>query len=113
MIRSNDILRSFDLSPSRDTTLTIEEQRIIDQDLNELLEAAGRQRTFEDASANLEDLAEMQQTLATLAFRYSVQLSPRQREIVRQYDRCDLSEIRQRVFEKIRRGEFPWSISVQ
>ena len=64
----------------------------------------------EDAEGALSELADAQAVLATLAFKYGVSLTPRQREIVKDFDRSDLAEERARVFDKIRRGEFPWVV---
>lgn len=64
--------------------------------------------TLEAAEALLEELGHTHKVMATLAFKHGLQLSHKQREIVREYDRWDVPEIRRAIFQKIKNAEFPW-----
>ncbi len=107
MARFPEVLARFDNEPSRDKSLTDEERNTLDNDIDEVLRLIANCEGFQAAESSLLALGEIHKVLATLAFRFGVSLSPRQRRIVREYDRWDVPEVRHAVFSAIRRGEFP------
>jgi len=107
MAGSLEVLARFENEPSRTKSLTDEERNGLDNDIDEVLRLIANCEPFEAAESSLLALGEIHKVLATLAFRFGVSLSPRQRRIVREYDRWDIPEVRHAVFDAIKRGEFP------
>jgi hypothetical protein len=105
-----DILRRCEANKCRDAALSDDDQRIIDDELDQMMRKVAAHSDWESADQDLRHLGTLQEMLATLAFKHRVRLTTRQREIVRAYDRSDVAEIRQKVFLAIKRGDFPWSL---
>lgn len=59
------------------------------------------------AHESLMELGELQELLALLAFKYDVPLSPKQKALVRGFDRPDDAGLRLRVFRAVKEGRFP------
>ena len=104
MISPTEVLSHVEL----DSTLTREDAEALDNELDKLLKAVLDCYDFKEAERVLSKLGELHKVLALLAFRFNIPLSRRQREIVREYDRWDVVEVRREVYEKIRKQEFPW-----
>jgi hypothetical protein len=90
------------------SSLTDDDRRALDLGLDQMLRSIANCNTFEAAEPFLQELGDLQLVLATLAFKHDIELSNRQREIVREYDRCDVPEVRRKAFQKIKNAEFPW-----
>jgi hypothetical protein len=103
-----EILWRFEARPSGGVSLTDDDRGALDDDLDEMLEAVASCATFEAAEPFREELGRLQLIMATLAFKHSASLSARQQEIVSEYDRCDVEDVRRKTFKKIKDGEFPW-----
>ena len=80
----------------------------LDADVDELVSAIRQCPNFRQASPLLTELGELQTLLATLAFKYRVPLSPKQRRLVRQFDRWDDPDLRAAVFAAVKKDRFPW-----
>lgn len=61
---------------------------------------------IEEASDSLDELARFQEELALVAFRWDVELPPRLRRLVGEFDRSDDLMVRSIVFGKIKIGQF-------
>jgi hypothetical protein len=109
MTTISDILRRFETDVSRKQSLTDEDRQVFDRELNRIIITVAKCDSMESAQGDLLELGRVQEILATLTFRYGAQLSARQRQIVREYDRCDLPEVRQSTFNKIKSDQFPWT----
>lgn len=92
--------------PDEGVHLTDQERSALDRELDELLRGIASESSAEDAEPTLLQLGEFQSLLATICFRYGVQLSERQRNLVRDYDRWDVVEERRAAFDSIRSGMF-------
>jgi hypothetical protein len=90
------------------SSLTDDDRRALDLELDQMLKSIANCNTFEAAEPFLQELGDFQLVLATLVFKHEVELSNRQREIVREYDRCDMLDVWRGAFQKIRNAEFPW-----
>jgi hypothetical protein len=108
MSKSSEILWRFEARPPGGASLTDDDRGVLDDELDEMLDAVASCATFEAAEPFLEELDRLQLTIATLAFKHSARLSARQREIVSDFDRCDLSDVRRKTFRRIKHAEFPW-----
>lgn len=86
--------------------LTDEERCQLELEINEVLEAIAKAPTFDDADKGLQELGRMQNTLATICFKYRVELSAKQRQLVREYDRWDDPNVRLSTYEAIKKGGF-------
>jgi hypothetical protein len=100
--KSSEVLQRFEAEPCRGKSLTNDDRGVLDGEVNEMMRSITSCDTFEAAEPLLQELGQIQEIMATLAFKHGIQLSGRQREIVREYDRCDLPEVRRNVFQKIK-----------
>src|SRR5438067_883628 len=87
--------------------LSDEERSDLDRELDALLTSIADCHTTETAEKKLQELGEMEQTLATICFKYRIDLTEKQRKLVREYDRWDVPEIRAAALEAIKRAQFP------
>lgn len=87
--------------------LTDEERSRLDGEIDEILGVITEASNIDEADSKLQELGTMQETLATLSFKYRIELTQKQRKLVRRYDRWDDSRLRTSAFEDIRRGHFP------
>lgn len=78
----------------------------LEEALYRVLGAIRRQESMEGADAYLTQLGRLQTELARACFKWEMQLPPKLRRLVREYDRCDDSDLRLAVFEKIKEGTF-------
>jgi hypothetical protein len=77
---------------------------------NEICELLNRMKSFPDAaaaSAVMDELAELQDTLALLLFKYHVPVSEKQKLLVKKYERWDDPDLRSRFFAAVKEGRFP------
>jgi hypothetical protein len=86
--------------------LTESERHNLDQELDATVERIARCPDLDSASSALDELGAQQDVLATLLFKHKVQLSEKQRRLVRQFDRFDDPRLRVFVFQVIRSGTF-------
>jgi len=84
-----------------------EERSDLDRELEALLRCIAKTGTINAAESKLEELGRLQQLLATVCFKYQIDLTETQRRLVREYDRWDVAEVRAAALEAIRRGQFP------
>jgi len=108
ILKSLEILQRFEAESARWKYLTDDDRRVLDGELDEMMKSIANCDTVEAAEPLLQELGRIQEIMATLAFKHGIQLSGRQRRIVREYDRCDVPEVRRIVFQKIKSAEFPW-----
>lgn len=108
MIRSYSILLRVEAGDTPPGRLKKTDRDLLDGELDQTMEEVARCDSFDSAEPVLQKLADLQEIMAKLAFKHEMELSRRQREIVYEYDRCDLLEVRQDVFRKIKNAEFPW-----
>jgi hypothetical protein len=74
--------------------------------LDEKIARISAHSSVEDARDSLDELAGFQEELAVVAFRWNVELPPRLRLFVREFDRADDLMVRSIVFGKIKAGQF-------
>lgn len=86
--------------------VTPEEVAALEREMDALLNDIGACETVSDAATHFKSLSLLQELLARLRFKYGIVLSPRLRELVREFDRPDEPEIVQKVFGDIKRGRF-------
>ncbi len=108
VVNSLEILRRVEAQPPQNKSLSCDDRNVLDAEIDKMLKAITDCVTFELAGPLLHELSAIQEVLATLAFKHGIQLSVRQRDIVRTYDRCDIPEVRRSVFQKIKNAEFPY-----
>jgi hypothetical protein len=94
------------VAPVQGMFLTDEERSHLDEEIDEVLASIARKMTMIDAERELQELGIMEETLATLCFKYQLGLSEKQRNLIRQYDRWDVFEVRATTYEAIRQGKF-------
>ncbi len=108
MTKSLILLQRLEASWSP-VSMSDDNRQLLETELNDTLTAIANCDSLEAAEPLLRgDLEEIQGVLATLWCRRHVELSERQREIVREFDRCDDPEVRRIVFENIKHSRFPW-----
>jgi hypothetical protein len=95
------------LASIRGMCVSDEERSRLDEELDELLLAIARCESFESAGDKLRSLGLMQELLATLSFRYRINLSEKQRQLVHVYDRWDDAGVLAASYEAIKAGRFP------
>ncbi len=76
----------------------------LDSELAELLLLIAEKESPQDAAEELRELGALQSFMALLAFKYDVELTDRQRKVVRDYDRWDDEETRVWFFREIAEG---------
>jgi hypothetical protein len=91
----------------REMTLSDEEVAQLDREIDELLASIAQEATAKAADPKLLRLGEVQKVLATICFSTKLPHSERQRQLVRNYDRWDDLQARQRCFAWIKAGTFP------
>jgi hypothetical protein len=106
--KSMELLQRLEALGSHLKVLTHDERCVLDAELDETLESIANCDSVEAAEPLLLDLGDIQLVLATLAFKHGIELSKRQRAIVREYDRCDVPEVRHDIFANVRTHTFPW-----
>jgi hypothetical protein len=111
MTKSLNLLQRLEASSSP-VSLTEEDRRVLDFELDETLKSIANCDTVEAAEPFLLELGEIQDVMATLAFKHDLQLSKRQREIVREYDRWDAQRFDGTLFEKSKTPTFPVMIGI-
>ena len=89
-----------------EVALTESERHNLDRELDATLERIARCPDLDSAFSALDELGVQQNVLATLLFKHKVQLSDKQRRLVRQFDRSDDPQLRFFVFQVIRNGTF-------
>jgi hypothetical protein len=87
--------------------LTDEERVDLDRELEEVVAAIAECETIDDAENKMEDLDQMQLTLATICYKYRIDLTEKQDWLVRQCERWDDDEVRSEIFEAIKQRQFP------
>jgi hypothetical protein len=106
-----EILRRFEAEYPRRTALSDTERASLNCHLDEAMRLIANFGSFEKVDGQLKKLCEIQEVMAALAFKHGIELSSRQREIVREYDRCDDEAVRRDTFQKIKNATFPWRIA--
>jgi hypothetical protein len=86
--------------------ITENEIYAMDQELDATIEHISLFDNIYSASVELDRLEQQQTILATLLFKYKIQLSEKQCRVVRQCDRLDDSRLRNYVFKLIKKGIF-------
>ena len=81
--------------------ITTDDISELDVEMSDILERMTARTTFEDARPELQELAELHGLLATLLFKCSVDLTDRQRQVVRTYDRWDDEDTRRYFFREV------------
>ena len=74
--------------------------------LDENITRISTHSSVEEATDSLDKLAGFQEELAVVAFRWNVELPPRLRRLVREFDRSDDLMVRSIIFGKIKTGQF-------
>lgn len=69
-----------------------------------ILTGIAARSTFEDAKAELTELAVLHGLLATLLFKYSVEMTARQQKIIRMFDRWDDEDTLRYFYNEVRAG---------
>ncbi len=87
--------------------LTEQECSDLDGEIDTVLAKIAEAADLSHAKSGLDELADIHHVLAVLAFKYHLSLSPKQRALVRRYDRHDVEEVRSRVFRAAKEGRFP------
>jgi hypothetical protein len=87
-----------------DFPISAHEINALEEELNGVLRSVACSKELEEAQADLDALGKLQELLATLLFKYKVDLTPRQRSIVREFDRSDDPEVREYIFAEIKKG---------
>jgi hypothetical protein len=82
------------------------EWNMLDSEISDVLHAISGKPDPMQASDLLDTLGQIQEILAVLHFRYKLPLSKRQRDIVRDFDRCDDPDARSYVFHNIKNGHY-------
>lgn len=103
----DDIFQRAMARPPHERQMPPEDYQALDKKIVGLFASISTCDSAADADSHLVEFGHLQDLMAALAFRFGTQLTERQREIVREYDRWDVPEIRKRAFEKIKAGEFP------
>ena len=76
----------------------------LESELADLLAEIAKKKSPQDAENLLQKLGALQELLSFLIFKYGVELTDRQRRIVRDYDRWDDEETRAYFFKEIVAG---------
>ncbi len=76
----------------------------LESELSGLLAQIAKKQSAQDAESALLELGSLQELLSILVFKYDVDLTDRQRRIVREYDRWDDGETRIYFFKEIAAG---------
>ncbi len=85
-------------------TVTSEDIRELDAEMSGILERMAVRTTYEDAKPELDELADLHGLLATLLFKWCVDLTDRQRQVVRSFDRWDDEDTRKHFFGEVTAG---------
>lgn len=78
----------------------------IGREFESLIDTIRNASSRTETERGLDALGCFQERLATLCFRFRVELPWRLREFVRVYDRCDDAQVRQQVCSEIKHGVF-------
>jgi len=89
-----------------DFSVTLDEIRAIDTELERTVERIAAVLTFDEAEGLLNHLGELQELLATMWFKYDIPITPRQKALVRKFDRCDDPDLCRHVVEEIKAKRF-------
>jgi hypothetical protein len=81
------------------------ERDALESELDDILRLIASKASMSAAEKDLDSLGQLQELLALLRFRYDAELTKRQREIVRQFDRSDDFGVRLHVFKQIKAGK--------
>ncbi len=73
-------------------------------ELADLLSLIAEKESAQDAAEELQELADFHGLMAVLSFKYDVELTERQRKVVRDYDRWDDERTRVDFFREIAEG---------
>ena len=90
--------------PGEMPDVTCDDVAELDAELSSILERMAIRTTYEDAKPELDELAELHGLMATLLFKHRVELSARQRHIVRIFDRWDDEDTRRYFFREVIAG---------
>jgi peptidoglycan hydrolase-like protein with peptidoglycan-binding domain len=106
-------MRSTDLLTERIRTAAFERPQlepddwdVVDADVDDALRAVMASRDEATVNSVLNALGQLQEVLAKLTFKFDVQLPPRLRSLVREFDRSDDEDLRKEIVERIKKGEF-------
>jgi hypothetical protein len=103
----DQILARFDEQASRSKSLTDDERQLLDRAIDDTINAIACHSNWRAAERDLIALGQIHKVLATLCFKYGQPLSERQRRIVREYDRWDVADVRQTIYDAIKKCQFP------
>ena len=76
----------------------------LEAEMSNILERIAGRTAYEDAKPELDELAELHGLLATLLFKHRVELSARQKQVVRIFDRWDDEDTRRYFFREVIAG---------
>jgi len=104
-VKALEILRRYEAGA---TQMSDDDRAFLDAELSDYIRQILRCKDFESAQQLFTKLGDLHLALATLAFKYDVKLTQRQREFVREFDRWDDSNVLASIFQKIKNQQFPW-----
>jgi hypothetical protein len=111
MSNAAEILQLMEADWGKAKVLTDGDRFILDRELDQLLKSIRECDTAGLADGLLQELGDLQEVMAIFAFKHDIELSERQRGIVRDYDRFDDLGVRHDAYQKTKNGEFPWVLS--
>jgi len=92
--------RVLAMPPTLDVTDT--ELAQLDTELHDLLQRVKAKPNLEAALEDLAHLSQFQELLATMFFKYEIELTENQKFIVRNFDRGDDPDLREYFFKRIK-----------
>lgn len=99
---TEDQLRSRVLAIPSTLDVTDGELAQLDKELHDLLRRIKAKPILEAALEDLAHLSEFQELLATMFFKYEIELTENQKFIVRNFDRGDDPDLQEYFFERIK-----------
>jgi hypothetical protein len=90
------------------TQLSDSDRDSLDTQLTNHIRSISNCKDLGSARPLFNELGDVHQALATLAFKHGIKLSDKQREFVRQFDRWDDEQTLAVVFQRIKSKQFPW-----
>lgn len=78
----------------------------LESEFDKILGQIAARKSPHSAESDLLELGSLQELLALLAFKYGIELTSRQRRLVREYDRWDDKETRVHVYKEVLNGQW-------
>lgn len=104
-----EIENRMQTQPTWGVVVSPSEHDQLDEEIKDVTKLIANSPSLLEAETFLDTLARMQSILATLAFRFKINMTDIQWSVIKKFDRWDVALVREKMFHAIKFDGFPGS----